>query len=269
MFRNPFQGAFSQYPVVTNLLMINVLLLLATWVFRASLGVDLVEYLALYHPASAYFKPMQLVTHMFMHANFTHLFFNMFSLYMFGRVIEQYWGGKRFFLYFFVTGLGAAGLHLLVQHVELLIIQQRMAEVMVNLTPETLSGFLRRSFPEYLPQLGGYGILEGELEGDALRVQTESLFSQLLKLQRDIPTVGASGAVYGVLLAFGMLFPNATVYLVIPPIPLKAKWLVVIFAALELYLGVSQPGSNIAHFAHLGGMLFGYILIKYWRRHGY
>ncbi len=267
MFRNPFQGAFSQYPVVTNLLLINGLMLLATRVLQSSLGIDLTRLFALYYPTSEHFKPLQLVTHMFMHADLTHLFFNMFSLYMFGRILEQYWGGKRFLFYFLFTGLGAAGLHLLVQHIEFLLLEQRMAAVMADLTPEHLSRFLVREFPDYVPQFDRLGVLgDGGLTGEALRARAASLFDQMLRLQRNVPMVGASGAVYGILLAFGMLFPTAIIYLLIPPIPLKAKWLVVIFAAMELFLGLSQAGSNIAHFAHLGGMLFGFILIKYWRR---
>lgn len=206
-------------PVIKNLVMINGLMLLITFLT----GNFMYEKFALYYFDSPYFKPYQLITHMFMHGGFTHLFFNMYSLVIFGIALEQVWGSQKFFLYYLVTGLGAAALHLLVLYIE------------------------------------ASGYQNAALAGNAIAAQN----LEILKLT---PTVGASGAVYGVLLAYGMLFPNNVLRLLFPPVALKAKWFVLIFGAIELWLGISNTGGNVAHFAHLGGMIFGYFLILYWKK---
>jgi membrane associated rhomboid family serine protease len=180
---------------------------------------------------------------MFMHGGLTHLFFNMFALYMFGRVLESVWGPKRFLTFYLVTGIGAAALHTAVNFFE-------YYQVTSQLSPDQI---------EYVKEVG-YGIFAGG------KNFTEPLLSKL-NLLLNTPTVGASGAVFGILLGFGMLFPNTQLMLLFPPIPIKAKYFVMGYGAIELYLGFSQSGSNIAHFAHLGGMLFGYFMIKYWNRH--
>ena len=225
-------------PVVKNLIIINVLGLLAYYAFRGSTNLNWV--LGLFYWGSEQFEPYQLVTHMFMHGGFAHLFFNMFALWMFGRVLEQVWGAKRFFIYFFVTGLGAAFLHLLVNHIQIQSLLAQMPQEQVNIVMERGFDALRQGKNFTNPAM------------------------QKLNLSMNIPTVGASGAVFGVLLAFGMLFPNTQLLLLFPPIPIKAKYFVIFYGILELILGVTQPGSNVAHFAHIGGMLFGFILIKYW-----
>jgi membrane associated rhomboid family serine protease len=179
---------------------------------------------------------------MFMHGGWFHLFFNMFALWMFGRVLESVWGPKRFFLYYIVTGLGAAAFHLLVNYIN-------YKSAMNNLSPTEIQAVLE--------------------EGRRLWLNNKTYNNpdmQDLQMILNVPTVGASGAVFGVLLGFGMLFPNTRLMLLFPPIPIKAKWLVIGYGALELYLGLTQPGSNIAHFAHLGGMVFGFFLIKYWNK---
>jgi membrane associated rhomboid family serine protease len=204
--------------------------------------VNLIEELGLYFPASENFSPYQIVTHMFMHGGWFHLFFNMFALWMFGRVLESVWGPKRFFLYYIVTGLGAAAFHLLVNYIN-------YKSAMNNLSPTEIQAVLE--------------------EGRRLWLNNKTYNNpdmQDLQMILNVPTVGASGAVFGVLLGFGMLFPNTRLMLLFPPIPIKAKWLVIGYGALELYLGLTQPGSNIAHFAHLGGMVFGFFLIKYWNK---
>lgn len=209
----------SMPPVIKNLVIINSLVLLATYLT----GDFMYEKFSLFYFESPLFKPYQLVTHMFMHGGFMHLFFNMYALIIFGVALEQVWGSKKFFLYYMVTGLGAALLHSLVLYID--------ASSLINAVQA----------------------------GDQIAVQ------KLDALMRT-PTVGASGAVYGVLLAYGMLFPNNVLQLIFPPIALKAKWFVLIFGAIELALGVSNTGGNIAHFAHLGGMIFGYFLIIYWKK---
>jgi membrane associated rhomboid family serine protease len=260
-------GFGSIPPVVKNLIIINVIMLLATWVGESTFHIDLNRLLGLYYPGSDKFRPFQIVTHMFMHGGFTHLFFNMFALYMFGRILEQVWGSKRFLLYYFVTGLGAAALHTLVNYIHISAIESSAVAMMNTPSPDAYAAFITKHFPEYYDQIYSQ-LLDRWLanpESPVYIQQGGEYIRQLLQLQMDIPTVGASGAVYGVLLAFGMLFPNTVLMLLFPPIPIKAKWLVIIYGGLELWLGLTQPGSNIAHFAHLGGMLFGFFLIRYWR----
>lgn len=236
------RGFLGLPPVVKNLIIINVIMLLADYTVRSIFGVELTMILGLYFPKSDSFLPLQIVSHMFMHGSFWHLFFNMYALYMFGQVLEQVWGPKRFFIYYMVCGLGAAFIHETV----ILFQYERLMNV---ISPEQLQMVLNDG-AEYFRQ--------GKVFSD------ETMKS--LQLLLNTPTVGASGAVFGILLAFGVLFPNTQLMLLIPPIPIRAKYFVLIYGAIELYLAFSNPGSNIAHAAHLGGMLFGYILIRYWRK---
>ncbi len=229
-------------PVVKNLLILNGLMFLATMVLQGQ-GIDLNGMLGLYYPGSDAFKPVQLIAHMFLHGGFMHLFFNMFALWMFGGILEQRFGPQRFLTYYLVTGFGAAMLHLAVIH------QQVM-----GLTADVDAETLRTIAAE------GLGLLEtGRNYSDAALGKLNILY--------NIPTVGASGAVFGLLLAFGMLFPDVPLMLIFFPVPIKAKYFVIGYAVIELVAGLGRiPGDNIAHFAHLGGMLFGYLLIRFWRR---
>lgn len=220
-------------PVVTNIIIVNVLMLLASRAFQLS-G------FALYYPASSLFSPYQFVTHMFMHANVWHLVFNMYALWMFGKVLERVWGSQRFFIYYFVTGLGAAALYTAVNWFQLNSIE-------ANIDPEVL---------EQMKSLLERG----------LQLTQQDMYIQKWYDIIAVPVIGASGAVFGVLLGFGMLFPNTVLRLLFPPIALKAKYFVMIYGVIELYLAISNPvGGGIAHVAHLGGMIFGFILIKIWR----
>ena len=228
-------------PVVKNLIIINVVMLILTELLKIS-GINLNGILGLYFPKSEFFRSWQVVTHMFMHGDFIHLLFNMFALWMFGRVLEQVWGPKRFLLYYLATGLGAAFFFELVQFIQ-------YNKVMAILTPEQL---------QYVYDSGGEAVNQGKNFADAQMGKLNSIL--------NVPVVGASGAVYGVLLAFGVLFPNTQLMFIFPPIPVKAKYVVIGYAAIELYLAITSPGSNIAHTAHLGGMIFGYLLIRYWRK---
>jgi membrane associated rhomboid family serine protease len=236
------RGFLALPPVVKNIILINVLMLIAAWTAKGVFDVDLTAILGLYYPKSEQFMPLQILTHMFMHANFWHLFFNMFALYMFGGILENVWGPKRFFIYYMVCGLGAAFVHETV-------IMFQYNKIMNAITPDQLQLVLND---------GSAYLNEG-------KVFTNEIMKNLQMLL-NVPTVGASGAIFGVLLAFGVLFPNTQLMLLFPPIPIKAKYFVIGYGALELILAVTQPGSNIAHAAHLGGMLFGYILIRYWRK---
>jgi membrane associated rhomboid family serine protease len=228
-------------PVVKNLIIINVVMLLLMYAANAMWGVDLNAILGLYFPKSDSFRSWQIVTHMFMHGSFIHLFLNMFALWMFGRVLEQVWGPKRFLVYYLATGLGAAFFFELVQYMQ-------YNKVMAVLSPEQL---------QYVYDSGSEAARQGQNFAD----------KQMGSLNRilNTPVVGASGAVYGVLLAFGVLFPNTQLMFIFPPIPVKAKYVVIIYAAIELYSAITRPGSGVAHTAHIGGMIFGYLLIRYWR----
>ncbi len=217
-------------PTITkNLLIINVLMFFATWVF-ARQGVDLNNLFGLHFFLASDFSLYQLFTYMFMHANFTHILFNMFSLWMFGCVVENVWGPKKFLFYYLACGVGAGLIQLLAQ----------FGEFYVMATD----------------QIPGFGF------GDVMTVARNS--QAVLNLWT---TVGASGAIYGILLAFGMLFPEQRMFIFPLPVPIKAKWFVCIFVAIELLSALGTSGSSVAHFAHLGGALFGYIMIRYWRNH--
>jgi membrane associated rhomboid family serine protease len=253
-------------PVVKNLIIINVLLLVATYMLQNA-GIDLVEHLGMHYPASEKFRLHQIITHMFMHGGLTHLFFNMFALFMFGRVLESVWGSKRFLVYYFVTGLGAIVLHNFVNYLEFSSIENTIKAYQNTPSPEILEQFVKRNLPQASVQVRDFILTwYNDPSNSSYAAEGLSLMERIKQLKMDIPTVGASGAVFGVLLAFGMLFPNTQLMLLFPPIPIRAKYFVIGYGLIELYLGFSKPGSNIAHFAHLGGMLFGYILIKYWNK---
>ena len=206
----------SQIPTVTkNLVAINILMFIATLVNENFM----VANFAMFYPVSPFFKPWQILTHMFMHGGFWHIFFNMYSLLMFGSILERSLGTKKYLIFYFVTGLGAAALHTGVEWLQ--------ARVFI-----------------------ANGIAQA--------------YQQLLVT----PTLGASGAIYGVLIGFAMLYPQARLTLIFPPIPMTAKWLVIIFAAIELFSGINGIQDGVAHFAHLGGMLFGWLLIRWWRKQG-
>ena len=217
-------GYFSTPPVVLNLIIVNCLFFMATALLPGDIGWMIEQKLGVYFWESINLRLYQVVTHMFLHANFSHLFMNMFALWMFGRVLEYDLGGKRFLIYYMATGIGAALLHLGVSWIEISRIHGAIAE---------------------------YGA-----QPDLVR----ALVSRV-----NVVTVGASGAVFGVLLAFGMMHPNSVIMLLIPPIPIKAKYFVIGYGVLELFLGISNSGGNVAHFAHVGGMLWGYLLLRWWK----
>jgi len=254
-------------PVVKNLIIINVLFFLATYVLESVYQIDLTKYLGLYYFESEYFKPYQIITHMFMHGSLTHLFFNMFALWMFGKTIEMVWGAKRFLIYYFVTGLGAVALHTFVNWWSLSSMVEAANAFANTPSPDLLSTFIKNHFANVNPQVYDFIADWSRNAKDPARIeQAIQMTKEMTTIKMDIPTVGASGAVFGILLAFGMLFPNVMLYIYFA-IPIKAKWFVMIYGGIELYLGVmNQAGDNVAHFAHLGGMIFGFFLIKYWQR---
>ena len=257
-------------PVVKNLLIINGLLFLATYALGSSFGINLTKVFALHYPGAEDFSPYQYVTHMFMHGGFGHLFFNMFALWMFGYALENVWGSQRFFLYFMVTGLGAAFFHTLINWIDYSSIQNAIDNYNEAPSPDAFLALLRDNFE------GLYGANRGNLQQfinefranptDASVInESYRIADRFYEMKISTPTVGASGAVYGILMAFGVLFPNVLVYIYFL-IPVRVKYLIIFLIGLELYLGIaSNPGDNVAHFAHLGGMIFGYLLLRLWK----
>ena len=222
-YDNGRRGGFlsSLPPVTRNLIIINVIVFVASLLNQNFM----IGNFALFYPTSPFFHWWQVVTHMFMHGGFWHIFFNMYTLFIFGIVLERMIGSKKFLLFYFVCGLGAVALHLGV---------------------------------EYL-QMQSY--MQGAALGNAAAIQH-------INEIKMTPTVGASGAIYGVLMGFAMLFPESRITLIFPPISLSAKWMVVVFVAIELLTGITGTASGIAHFAHLGGMLFAWLMILQWRKRG-
>ncbi len=242
-FKQYSPNSFSVLPpVVKNLLILNALFYLTTMVMESQFSIDLSEKLGLHYPLAEKFQPYQLVTYMFMHGSFMHLFFNMFALWMFGNVLENYWGPKRFLTYYMITGIGAGCIQLLVTYL-------RLESLYSQVSPEDLKMVMSK---------GAEALSEGKNFIDGTMAEINGLLNS--------STIGASGAVFGILLAFGMLFPNTLLYIYFA-IPIKAKWFVLLYGAMELFSGIANnPTDNVAHFAHLGGMLFGFILIKFWQK---
>jgi len=236
------RGFLNITPVVKNIVLLNIVMFAAYWIGGRAFNVDLNGILGIYFPKSDSFKPVQIISHMFMHGSFMHIFFNMYALFIFGQALENVWGPKRFLIYYLVTGLGAALLHESVIAIE-------YSNLVKMLTPEEVQTVINE---------GGALWAENKTFADAAMSSLQALL--------NIPTVGASGAVYGILIGFGVLFPNTQLMIIFPPIPIKAKYFVLIYAVLELVLAFTQEGSHIAHFAHIGGMIFGYLLIRYWRK---
>jgi len=243
-----FGAMFQNMPnVVKNLLIINVLFFLATFVMEKQ-GIFLGELLGLHYFDSPDFKPFQIVTHFFMHGGIIHIFFNMFSLVMLGSHLERMWGPKRFLLFYFITAIGAALLHQTVLAIEIY-------NASGTFTPISDGIILCTSADE--PGMMFCTDLSGQLNKDQLSYSIGAYGN----------VVGASGAIYGLIMAFAYLFPNTEFMLMFPPIPIKAKWLALLLALYALYMGAqNSEGDSVAHYAHLGGMLFGFIMIRIWQR---
>lgn len=260
-------GGFNILPKgVKNLLIINILVFFATIVFAKAGICDLNKWLGLHYFKAPDFHVWQFITYMFMHGNFGHIFFNMFALWMFGAAVENYWGTKKFLLYYLATGIGAALTHYVITAVE---IAPAMALFNQFLDAPSLDTYRYLVENNQITQLqsvlqNNYQVLQqnpdnlNELVAATISIQDSYLNSFLL--------IGASGAIYGILLAFGFLFPNSPIYIYFL-FPIKAKWFVVIFGVIELLYGVVGTPDGVAHFAHLGGMIFGILLIWLWHRH--
>ena len=229
--------------VVKHLIIINVLFFIGSAILTNNGIFDGIKYLSLYYPESPSFRPYQIVTHFFMHANFSHIAFNMFALYMFGPPVEALLKEKRFLFFYFFSALGAVALHFVVVYL-------RVQQIIPEINPQSFELVMRE---------GANVIAQG-------KNYTQPILGELNALI-NTPMLGASGAITGVVLAFGMKFPNAELMLIFFPVPIKAKYLIPIILGIDLFLGISQfSWDNVAHFAHLGGALFGFLLILYWQK---
>lgn len=256
-------------PIVKNLLIINILMFLSQFMFQSVFRIDLVDYLGIHYFESSKFNPIQFVTYMFLHSTgqFSHILFNMLALWMFGYLIENVWGPKRFLIYYMVTGIGAAVVHMAVMYFEISGMQAEANALMSMPNPADFERFVMDHFPLYQASLNDF-ITTWRANPTSFELinQASNYLNELIEIRKDIPTVGASGAVFGILLAFGMMFPNTLIYIYFL-FPIKAKWFVIFYGGLELYFGIqNSAGDNVAHFAHLGGMIFGFFLIRYWNR---
>lgn len=226
-------------PITKNIIILNVIVFVLAYIFPQMLG-----NFAAFFPTSPYFKSWQIITHMFMHGGFMHIAFNMLTLASFGPVLERFLGDKKFLILYFLSGLGAFVLFNLWE----------LFQLYQDAKPMIAEGY---AFSDIL--YGNFGEIPRNLEESAMSV------AEILKT----PMVGASGAIFGVIAAFSVLYPNAEMFIMFIPFPIKAKVLFPIAIVVSLFLGISGSGGNIAHFAHIGGALVGFLLVKYWGRNRY
>lgn len=246
-------------PVVRTLIFLNVL----AFVFTNG---SVIERFGLHSFLSDLFQPIQFLTHLFLHAGFGHIFSNMIGLLVFGPMLERTWGSQRFLFFYMFCGLGAALLYLGINYYEMGRVLAMVEEYRANPTPDAFWGFIESQASSAYDQLERFiDAFRENPDNKQLQQQSLNFVNQYWARQIDGPMVGASGAIFGVIMAFGLLFPNTELFLLFPPIPIKAKYLVLFYGAFEVYSGVYQAQSdNVAHFAHIGGMLFAFILVKYW-----
>ncbi|QDA59315.1 rhomboid family intramembrane serine protease [Hymenobacter jejuensis] len=251
---------FNLTPTVRIILFINI----GVYLLQTQLGPRL-DFIALFPVFSELFKPWQFLTYMFAHGGFMHILFNMFGLISFGPLLEQRWGGNRFLTFWLVCGIGAGVLYSGVRYYEL----KKMNESRIEFINEPSGGNFADFFRANAPEARGYEVVATALQRNAqdqglVASATESV-NAVYERSVNSPMVGASGALFGILFAFAYLFPNTELIMLFLPIPIKAKYLVFFYALFELYSGVHRtPGDNVAHFAHLGGMLIGFLLLKFW-----
>lgn len=273
----PFSGIT---PAVKALIILNVAMYFLAIFLNQVLHINTADLLGLHLPQSHYWAPWQYITHMFMHGGgeellrgrifegLSHLFFNMFALFMFGRILESVWGTKRFLIFYFVCGIGAGALNSLVGWFEVRHMMEQYATFQTTPTPSILADFVKSQIGHPAPWI--WEVIDNWINNPNSPEYIEAgkqLFERIIDLKINIPMVGASGAIFGILLAFGMLFPNTELFLMFIPVPIKAKYFVIGYGLLEFFLGIQNSASdNVAHFAHLGGMLFGFFMVKYWSR---
>jgi membrane associated rhomboid family serine protease len=254
-------------PVVKRLLGLHIAIYLA----QSLLDIDLVGLLGLRCILSSYFKPYQFFTHLFVHASFGHLLSNMFALFTFGPVLEYTLHAKKFITFYMITGLGAAALHVGIQYVEVKELATLYHAYLAQPAPESFVVYLNRfphaTYSTLYPFISAFFEHSNDL---AYITESKKIVHQLYKIKADMPTVGASGSIFGIFTAFAMLFPNTELFLFFIPLPIKAKYVIAIYGVYELYAGIrDNPTDHVAHFAHLGGIVSAYCFIMWWKRRRY
>lgn len=251
------------------LLIINIAMFILTWAIKTINGTDLDNYLALFYIKSDYFHPYQYITYMFMHGGLFHLFFNMYALFLFGVILEQVWGTKRFVFYYMVTGIGAAVVNTIVCYYQFAPIQDALQNYLASPSKSALEAIAQKC--NNLNLAAVYEIID---KWDIYMASPESMADIANQLTQAVnsyiaaPMIGASGAVFGLLLAFAMMFPDLKLQIIFIPIGIKAKYFVLIYGLAELFFGINDfSGDNVAHWAHLGGLLAGIIIMLIWKKY--
>lgn len=254
-------------PIVRNLLIANI----GLYFISSFMRIDLNEFLSLRNIHSEHFLPFQYFTYMFLHGGTWHLLSNMFGLFIFGPLLEQFWGPKRFLIFYLVTGVGAGILYSGINYIETNKFINAVEKYNEEPSPAEFKFILEKH-----ANLNVNGNAElnsfiydysDNAESESYIMQSKQLLQQALYMKSNSQMVGASGAIFGILLAFGVLFPNTVLMLLFPPIPIKAKYFVAIYGCFELFAGIQRAsGDNVAHFAHLSGMLVAFILLKIWQK---
>jgi len=265
---------FDITPTVKNLLIANFGIYVLALVLNTQMGIDINSFLGLHSFYSEDFHIYQFVSYLFMHAYmeggqiyFFHIFGNMFALFMFGPMLERYWGGKRFLFFYLFTGIGAGLSYWAVNAFEVYQLKEAVTFYLQHPGPEEFVRFISHHDKSHYRSLLEYIDSFSENPSNLVKIEETKQYAQTLYQQAAaFSMVGASGSVYGILMGFGLLFPNTVLMLLFPPIPIKAKYIVGFYALMEIYLQMQQSaGDNIAHFAHLAGMVFAFVLVRYWR----
>jgi membrane associated rhomboid family serine protease len=252
-------------PVIKNLIIINALCFAISYVMQSRFNINLNQLLGVYYPGSVHFRPFQFVTHIFMHADLGHLVSNMFSLWIYGAILENFWGGKKFLTYYMITAFGAALLHIGISSFEIFQLQDAVAAYTTSPNIDTFVRLIDKDPLMARSDLISEFLGRWQLNPDnpSFIQSSVDIVDAMVQRKMNIPTVGASGAVFGLMLGAALLFPNTIVF----PLFIPLKYIAIIHGVEELYYGfMNNPMDSTAHFAHLGGMLFGFILIKFWNK---
>lgn len=267
---------FNLTPVVKYLLIINIGIFIISYFLFVNTGIDINNILGLHSLFSDQFSPYQFISYMFLHAYvsgygqiyFMHIFSNMFALFMFGPMLERVWGPKRFLTFYLICGLGSGVLYWGINAWETYSLKEDTIAYVNNPTPDNFVRFLKEQAEDiYQGQMIDYvNQFSNDPNNEGYIKETkEFVVEKVYEPKTRFSMVGASGAIFGILMGYGMLFPNTVLMLLFPPIPIKAKYFVAFYGLFEIYAGIKQtPGDNVAHFAHIGGMIFAFILIKFW-----
>lgn len=252
-------------PTVRNILIVNV----AIYFLGSLLRLNLNEFLSLRSLHSEHFMPFQFFTYMFLHGDHWHLFFNMFGIFIFGPLLEQFWGPKRFLIFYIVTGIGAGVLYSGINYMETNSLIKAVEKYNEDPSPGEFKYILEKK--ANLPINAELNTFiydySDHADEESYIMQSRQFLQQIVYYKSNSQMVGASGALFGIILAFGVLFPNTVLMLIFPPIPIKAKYLVAIYGLFAIFGSIQKaPGDNVAHYAHLSGMLVGYILLKFWQK---